>query len=292
MKHTKNGFRRLAVKYAMITLGSALYAAGISMFLDPNRLAPGGVSGMAIIINKLIPAVPTGTWIIIMNIPILLAGMWKLGARFLVSTVYSVAVSSVFMNLLDKWVGALTYEPILACAAGAFLAATGIGIVFRNGATTGGTDVIVKLLRTKFPYISTGGVFLITDGIIVAASGFVFGDIDKALFAGIAVFLHMYILNTVLYGSDEARIVYIISSRDKDIAARLMNELDAGATYLSGTGAYTGDRKNVLMCALRMRSLPQARDIVREEDGDAFMIVTKATGVFGEGFKSHYSDDL
>ena len=89
-----------------------------------------------------------------------------------------------------------------------------------------------------------------------------------------------------------AEIVYIISGRDKDIAARLMNELDAGATYLSGTGAYTGDRKNVLMCALRMRSLPQARDIVREEDGDAFMIVTKATGVFGEGFKSHYSDDL
>jgi len=292
MKHNEKGFRRLAIKYVMITLGSALYAAGISMFLDPNRLAPGGVSGVAIIINKLIPAIPTGTWIIIMNIPILLAGMWKLGVRFLVSTVYSVAVSSLFMNLFDKWVGALTQEPILACVAGAFLAATGIGLVFRNGATTGGTDVIVKLLRTKLPYISTGGVFLITDGIVVAVSGFVFGDIDKALFAGIAVFLQMYILNTVLYGSDEARIVYIISDMDKEIAARFMNELDAGATYLSGTGAYTGDKKTVLMCALRMRSLPQARDIVREEDGDAFMIVTKATGVFGEGFKSHYSDDL
>lgn len=288
----KNEAIRTLKKYTIITLGCLLYAAGVSVFLGPNELAPGGVSGIAIIFNSQFSNIPTGTWVIIFNIPILLAGVWKLGVKFLVPTFYALAVSSVAMTVIEILLPPLTDNLILACAAGSVLVATGIGLVFRGGATTAGTDIVVKLLKLKFPHVSTGAIFLFTDGLICLASGIVFEDIDKALFAGISLFLQMYVLNTVLYGSDEARMVYIISEKEDIIADRLLKEIDAGATYLHGNGAYTGKERRVLMCVLRMRALPQAREIVKQVDSDAFMIVTKATSVFGEGFKSHIEDDL
>lgn len=287
-----NNLSRTLKNYGLITVGSILYAIGVSLFLGPNELASGGVSGVAIIVNSLFGTLPTGTWVVIFNIPIMAAGVWKLGAKILLPTFYALGVSSGVMTLLELFLPPLTENTLLACAGGAVIVSAGIGLVFRGGATTAGTDIIVKLLRLKFPHISTGAIFLFTDGLICLASGIVFGDVDKALFAGIAVFIQMNVLNMVLYGSDEARMVYIISDRDDVIAERLLKEVDAGATFLYGNGAYTGRDRKVLMCALKMRTLPQAREIVRQEDADAFMIVTKATSVFGEGFKSHVEDDL
>lgn len=278
--------------YCLIALGSVLYAAGVALFLDPNNLASGGVSGIAIIVNSVIDFIPTGMWVVIFNVPIMIAGVWKLGAKILLPTFFSLAVSSGAMTLFELLCPSLTENPVLACVGGAVLVASGIGLVFRGGATTAGTDIIVKLLRLKYRHISTGAIFLFTDGLICLASGIVFKNFDSALYAAIAVFIQMFVLNMVLYGSDEARMVYIISERDEIIAARLLKEIDAGATYLYGNGVYTGKDRKVLMCALKMRSVPQAREIIRQEDSDAFVIVTKATNVFGEGFKSHVEDDL
>lgn len=278
--------------YLLITLGSVIYAAGISMFLDPNNLAPGGVSGIAIIINNFIKPLNVGMIIALINIPIMIVGVIKFGVRFLVSSIYAVALSSAFMEVFDRTVGALTDNLFLAAAAGGALQAIGIGLVFRAGATTGGTDIIVRLLRLKFRYMKTGTVFLMIDSVIIAASGIVFKNLDLALYAALSLTVYMTIFNAVLYGGDEARLVYIISSSRDRIAERIMTELDAGATILSGKGAYTGQQREVLMIVLRMRSLPEARDIVRDEDKKAFMIVTKATSVFGEGFKSHDEEEL
>ena len=130
------------------------------------------------------------------------------------------------------------------------------------------------------------------DGVIITASGIVFKDLDIALYAALSLFVYMSLFNSVLYGGDEARLVYIISSKRDRITSRIMTELDAGATILNGKGAYTGQEREVLMAVLRMRSMREARDIVREEDKNAFMIETKATSVFGEGFKSHDDDEL
>ena len=278
--------------YTQVFIGSLLFAAGVSLFLAPNDLASGGVSGMSIIIGHFIESVPIGTWVIIINIPIMIAGVWGLGFKILLPTFAALSVSTIAMNLLEAYVPPVTQNPLLACAAGGVLVSAGIGLVFRGGATTGGTDIIVKLLRLKFPHISTGTIFLFADGAICLASGIIFQDIDKALYAGIALFVQMYVLNMVLYGSDEARMVYIISEKDNMIVDKFLKEIDVGATYLYGCGAYTGKDKKVLMCAMKMRILPQAREIVRKEDPDAFMIVTKATSVFGEGFKSHTEEDL
>ena len=288
----KKTFKERAVDYLMITLGSVIYAAGISLFLDPNNLAPGGVSGIAIILNNFIKPLNVGTIIVLINIPIMIIGVIKFGFRFLFSSIYAVAVSSGAMELFDRTIGGVTDNPLLAAIAGGVLQAIGIGLVFRVGATTGGTDIIVRLLRLKFRYIRTGTIFMLIDGVIITVSGIVFRNLDVALYAALSLIVYMAMFNSVLYGGNQARLVYIISGKREKIAQRIMSELDAGATILEGKGAYTGQEREVLMAVLRMRSLPEARDIVREEDKKAFMIVTKATSVFGEGFKSHDEEEL
>ena len=288
----KKAFKERLIDYIFITVGSLIFAVGVSLFLDPNDLAPGGVSGIAIIINHFWQPVNVGVIIIILNIPIMILGVVKFGFRFLLSSIYAVVVSSAAMEILSRTVGAVTDDRLLAAVAGGALQAVGIGMVFRAGATTGGTDIIVRVLRKKFRYLKTGTLFMFIDGIIIAVSGIVFKDINVALYAALALTVYMTVFNAVLYGGDGARLVYIISPAKDTIANRIMNELDAGATVLDGKGAYTGQKKEVLMVVLRMRSLPEARDIVREEDKGAFMIVTRATSVFGEGFKSHEEEDL
>lgn len=288
----KKTVKERVIDYLVITLGSVIYAAGISMFLDPNNLAPGGVSGIAIILNNFIKPINVGTIIVLINIPIMIIGVIKFGFRFLCSSIYAVAVSSAAMEIFDRTVGSLTSNLLLAAIAGGTLQAVGIGLVFRTGATTGGTDIIVRLLRLKFRYMKTGTIFLMIDGVIIIASGIVFKNLDIALYAALSLTVYMMMFNSVLYGGSEARLIYIISGKRERIAERIMTELDAGATIIEGKGAYTGQDRDVLMIVLRMRSLPEARDIVREEDKNAFMIVTKATSVFGEGFKSHDEEEL
>lgn len=288
----KKSLRKWLPKLLQNTAGSIIFAAGVALFFDPNNLAPGGVSGIAIITNYFFPFLETGSWIMVFNIPILVAGLVVLGFRFLFSTIYSVVISSLAINYIASHFEPLTNDLLLASVAGSVLVSAGIGLVFRAGGTTGGTDVIVKLLRRKFKHLSTGTVFLITDGMVVLASGILFGSIDLSLYAGIALLVSMVVLNMVLYGSDEARTVYIISDRDKEISDRLLTDLDLGVTILHGEGAYTGDRRHVMMCVMKNRALPQAREIVRDTDPKAFVFVTKATAVFGEGFKSHYEGEL
>ncbi|MBQ7700381.1 MAG: YitT family protein [Clostridia bacterium] len=288
----KKSFKKWLLDYILITAGSLIYAVGISLFLDPNDLAPGGVSGIAIIISHFWQPVNVGIIIIILNVPIMIIGVIKFGFRFLLSSIYAVAVSSVAMEILSRTVGAVTDDRLLAAVAGGALQAIGIGMVFRAGATTGGTDIIVRVLRLKFRYLKTGTLFMFIDGVIITVSGIVFKDLNVALYAALALTVYMAVFNAVLYGGDGARLVYIISPAKEKIAERILSELDAGATVLEGKGAYTGQKKEVLMVVLRMRSLPEARDIVREEDAKAFMIVSRATSVFGEGFKSHDEEDL
>ncbi|MDD4164881.1 MAG: YitT family protein [Eubacteriales bacterium] len=276
--------------YALITVSCFIYAVGISLFLDPNRLAPGGVTGIAIIINN-ITDFPTGTLVLIINIPIMVIAVLKLGFKLFVSSIYALIISSFAINLLAPY-GPVTDDLLLASITGAVLVGVSIGLIFRAGATTGGADIIVKLLRLRFKHIKTGRIFMISDGIVVAISGFVFKNINVALYAGISVLIQSFVLDLVLYGTDGARLLYIISDNENDIAERFMKELDVGVTYLQGRGAYTSKNKKVMLCAMRKQLLPRARGIVLQHDENAFMIVTSANQVFGEGFRRHDSIDL
>ena len=275
----RKSVKRRILDYVIITIAAFLYSVAVSFFLDPNSLAPGGVTGIAIILNRL-TGLATGTWLLIINIPILAIGTWKFGLRFIMSTMYCTAMTSLFVNLLAP-IGAVTADPFLAALVGGSLMAVGLGLVFKAGATTGGTDIIVKLLRLKFPHLKTGSLFLITDAIIVTMSAFVFKDIDVALYAGVVVVINSVLLDVVLYGRDGAKLMFIISDKYDAITKRLLEDLDIGATHISGSGAYSGKSKNVIMCVIKKQLSPKAEEIVREEDPASFLIVTGATEIFG-----------
>ena len=181
---------------------------------------------------------------------------------------------------------------ITTSACGSLLTATGIGIIFRTGATTGGFDIIVKLLKLKFKYIKTGALFLALDVIVVLINGITFRNIETAVYAGICVYIESRVINLILYGTDGAGMVYVISDYEDKIADRLMHELDLGVTFLDGYGGYTRAEHKVLMSVARRKSLPAIRHIVLEEDADAFMIVTHASEVMGEGFKRLDKEEL
>ena len=286
----KTGKMKWLKKYTIITVAAFVYAVAVSLFIDPNSMAPGGVTGISVILSRVLP-VSTGSLIMILNIPILAFAIWKFGIKFTVSTIYATALVSVFTNSLAYYPAA-TYDRLLAAIAGGILSAVAIGTIFKVGATTGGMDIIVKALRLRLPHLRTGKIFFIADAVVVTLSGIVFRDIDAALYGAITVSCTSLALDVVLYGRDEAKLLYIISSKPDEITARILKELDIGATLINGRGAYSGDDKQVLMCAVKKTVSPRVESIVREEDADSFMIVTSASEVFGEGYKSYFSERI
>lgn len=283
-------FGRAANKYFMITLASLIFGIGISLFIDPNNLAPGGVSGLSIILSRLIPA-SAGTLFLLLNIPIMILGMWKFGVKFIVSTLFATFMVSFFTNLFTMF-SPLTQDPFMGAVFGGVLVAVGIGLVLRVGATTGGTDIVVKCLKLKKPYLKTGTIFLLIDGVIICIGGIVFQNMESVLYSVISAAVTSKVLDLVLYGNDEAKMIYIISNSPKVIAERILKELDTGVTYLTGTGAYKKEEKQVIFCVVRKQLAYKVEEVVKQEDSRAFMIISNATEIYGEGYKSYFGEKL
>lgn len=275
----------LVKQYVQITFFSILFACSISLFLDPNNLAPGGVTGIAILLNS-VTGVETGTLVFLLNVPILLFGWWKFGGKFIISTVYAIVVVSVATNLLSAF-PPLTRDPLGAALAGAFLTGLSIASIMKVHATTGGVDIIVKLVRKKYPHLKTNNIYLIIDSMIVVLAMLVFGNIEAGIYAGITVLVASYIMDLVLYGRDEASLFLIVTDRSMEVAGRLLDELKVGVTYLNGMGAFTEKEKEIILCATRKIQAPKVEEIVKEVDHNAFLIVTKAKEIYGEGYKSY-----
>lgn len=273
-------------KFWTITIAALVYSIGIGIFLEPNNLAPGGVTGLSIMVNYL-TGISTGVAMFAINIPILWFGYRRLGKKLIYISIYALAVASIAVDLMTELGICVTKIPLLAALFGGALIGWGIGIIFRLGGTTGGTDIAVRLLKLKYRYMKTGAIFLITDVVIVSISAIVFRDIDTALYAGISVMATSMVMNKVLYGSDEAKLIYIISDKNREIVKILLDKIGVGATFLEGRGAYTGNDKEIIMCVIKRQKLPQLEEIVKEIDLNSFMIVTSATEIFSEGYKRH-----
>ncbi|HBD65167.1 MAG TPA: YitT family protein [Clostridiales bacterium] len=290
-----NRMKETLIKFMLITFGALVYAMGIAIFLDPNNLAPGGTTGIAIIINS-ITGLKTGTLVFLINIPILIFGWWKFGIKFILSTMYVTVASSFFMNLMNEYIilkyGVITHDLLLSGAAGGSLMAMGMAVVFRQGATTGGTDIIIRALRQRYKHVRSGTIFIITDAIIVSASAVILRNVEIALYAAITIVISNYVLDLVLYGGDSAKLLYIISNKQEQIAKRILDEIDIGITYLKAEGAYSKSDKKVIMCVCRKYNYTKIREIVREEDIDAFFIVSGANEVFGDGYKSYLTEEI
>ncbi len=278
-------WRRLGKSSLNIALGSVLYAVAISLLLDPNRLAPGGVSGIAIIISHF-SQIPTGMLIIALNVPLMVLGLFKLGLRTMLSTIITTLFSAFLIDILSVF-PPLTQAPLLAAGFGGGLLAAGMVLIFRVESTTGGADIVVRVLRLRFPQLKSGKLFLMFDSVVVAASGLVFGNIDTALYAAVAIIVFSFVFDYLMYGGDSAKLLYVVSARPEAIAQRLLNDMGLGVTYLEGYGAWTSRQKRVIMCALKNQFFPKAHQIILEEDPDAFLIVGQASEIFGEGFKDH-----
>lgn len=277
-------------KILFILVGCFFYAAGIGLFLDPNMLAPGGVVGISVILSHSLGG-DTGTWYFLLNIPIIILGWWKFGGRFIINSFYAIALNSIFTNIFSIF-PAVTNNKLLAAVAGSLLVGSGLGLVLKTGATTGGMDIVIKILRRKYPSIKTSTFFVTIDLIIVAISGFVFRDFNLAMYAFITVALNGKVMGYILYGEDEANLIYIVAEQPEMMLQRILSEMDIGATILSGKGAYSNREKQIIMCVVKKRTTPVLQEIIREEDPNAFLIISSANEIYGEGYKNIALDPL
>lgn len=278
-----------------ITMASLLYAVGVGVFLNPNNLAPGGVSGIAIILKKIFPMLPgVGMLILIINIPIMIVGWKKFGPRFIISTSYALVISSLFIDIIPKMIDAdsVSDNPMLSSIIGGAAFGLAMGLLFRMETTTGGMDIIVKIVRGKYPHLKTGQIYLLLDIVILIASAFAFSNVEVALYAAIAIYVSTLVMDKAIYIGDEATLIYIMSKKRKQIADYMMKELDVGVTFIKSKGAYSNTDGEIIMCVMRKQRLAKVRTALKETDPEAFMIVTSANEVFGEGFKSHFKADI
>ncbi len=269
--------------YVILTAAAVIYAVAISLFLDPNNIAPGGVTGISILVNRF-TKIPTGTVNMMINIPIVLLGLWKFGWRFICSTMYALALITVFINSLATY-GAVTDDLLIAAVIGGALIGVALALVFKAGATTGGIDIIVKVVRTKRRHIKTNILFLAFDSMVILASWMVFQDLTVAFYAGIVVITDSIVMDKILYGSDEAKMIFVICDKPEQVKQRLFGDLDLTATIIPAKGAYTNAPKEMLMIVTRKQVYPKLEEVVKDEDASAFMIVSSASEIFGEGYK-------
>lgn len=273
-------------KYSVITAACAVYALGYACFLSPNRLAPGGISGLAVVLGEFIP-VDKGLIILCLNAPLLIVGAIVFGSHFFFSTIYATVVSSLFISAasyLPAMFLPLTEDLLTAGLAGGVMTAVGMGLIFRHGATTGGTDIIVRLIQRKLPHIKTGAIFMVVDSCIVALSAIVFGNVNLALYAAIALFANTTVFDAVLYGTNSARLLLIITTRPEEIITQATQALDMGITVIDSRGGYTGTENTMLVCAVKKRVFPRVKKLVLTIDPASFIIVSSADEIYGEGF--------
>lgn len=275
-----------------ILFGSAIYAVMVNAFTAPNHIAAGGITGVATMLNYVF-STPIGLVVMIINVPIILWAMVEIGYKLVIKSLISVVLSSVLIDVFSWFVPAYTGNPILVAIFGGVFEGLGLALVFTRGATTGGTDMIARLLGRRFPHLSMGKLMLAIDGIIVVASGFVFGSIENAMYACIVIFVSTSIIDAVLYGTDvgTGKLFFVMSSRVREMGDRVMEELDRGVTYLDSKGGYSKEPGETMLCAVRRYEVFQIQSIIREVDKDAFVIVGDAGEISGEGFKPARSDD-
>lgn len=278
-------FKYSALDYILIALGAVIYAASVAVFTSKNNIAPGGLTGVATILNYLF-SFPIGVMIFAMNIPLFIWAFFENGKGFLIKTIIGTALVSVSIDLLSAVLPVYTGNVMLAAIFGGAASGLGLGIIFSRGGTTGGTDIIANNIHRRFPHISTGKLILATDAIVLTLAALVYGNIESALYAGITIFVSAKVIDAVTYGTSRGngKLLFIISDEADRISQEIIEKLGRGVTLLNGEGAYTGKDKRVIMCAARPQQVVKITKGVKIIDPNAFLVVTTANSIMGEGF--------
>lgn len=281
----------LVAQYGMITLGCALYAVGFNWCFEPNHLSVGGFTGIAQIIHFLLPRLPIGVLVVVLNLPLFVLSWKRTGKMWLIPTLYATVVSSVMIDLLSQVYRFRAMEPMLAAVYGGVTVGVSCGLLLRQNATTGGTELAARLLKRRFAGLSIGTLCLTIDCIVVVAYAAVFRDLTQALYAVVALYIISKAMDQVVYGGSRAKMALIISEQYRQITQRLL-ALDRGVTLLDGRGGFSGREKQVVLCAFSRGQIMRVKAIVKEADPDAFIIVCDAHEILGEGFGVNTPDGL
>lgn len=268
-----------------------LNGISVAMFTAPNRIAPGGVTGIATIINFLF-GLPIGTGAMLINIPLLLVAYKILGRRFTLLTLKSTFIMSLFIDLCAMFLPPYQGNLLLAAMFGGATGGIGLGLVFMRGSTTGGTDILCRLAKLKFPHMPFGKVLLVLDGFVIVAAAVVYQNIESALYALVTILASSKMIDMILYGLDKGKVVYVVSACNREIAKAIIEEMDRSATLLKSVGAYSQKDQEMLMCAVRDDQYPLLKKIVLQIDKNAFMIVADAGEILGEGWRGIDSEKI
>ncbi len=273
--------------YTIITFGAALYALSVSVFTAPNNIAPGGLTGIATMLNYLF-SVPIGVFILIMNAPLFVLGFRVMGRRFAVKTIVATALASGFIDLIAPFVYAFRGDTALACIYGGALNGLGLALIFSRGGSTGGSDIIAAVIHRRLPQFSIGHVILAFDTIVITISAVVYNSFENALYAAAAIFVSSRVIDAVIYGvsRNNGKLMMIITEKGSEILAGLLNGVFRGVTVVDAFGGYSGKSKKMLLCALRPNQVFKAKNIVKSFDKNAFIIVANASEVSGTGFRN------
>lgn len=282
MKKNNSG---LALDVLFWMAGALIYATAVTLFIEPNDISPGGFTGIATVLHRLI-GISSGTILFFLNIPLIIVQYKKFGGGFIVKTAAATFFVSFFLNITEAVLPPIKIEGILAAVFGGILSGFGLSLVFLRGATTGGVDVIAKMINQKHPHISMGRIILFSDFLVVGFSTLVYGNIESALYSLITIYSTSRVIDIVLYGSDKGKMVLAITEKSQEISKLILKDLSRGVTLLKATGAYTKRDKSVLLCAVRIHEVGKLHKIILQQDPNAFILVTDVGEIIGEGFKA------
>ncbi len=275
----------------LIALGCALFSLGFDLFLQPNQINVGGVSGIGQLLTHLTGFGSVALWSVLINVPLFLVSIRGVGKKFFVGSLCGMLLSNLFLSLFERIPAPVT-EPLLATLYGGLLTGLGLGLVFVAGASTGGVDIVARLLRPSFPNFPIGRIMLAIDIVTVTLTGVVFGDINKALYSAVTLYVCSMVLDGVVYGLDYSVVALVISDQHQTICQEITSKLDRGITILRGQGYYSGQDKRVILCAIKKRQAAELKELVMGIDPAAFVILQEAHQVVGEGFKRYSKNDL
>ena len=277
--------------FLRIIAGSALFALGFDLFLSPNDLNAGGLSGLAQILVQVLGFGTVGIVTALLNLPLFALGGMKIGKRFFWGSLAGMLVLTGSIELFELLPVPQT-DPLLASLYGGVLCGIGLGMVFAAGASTGGSDIIVRLLKMKMQHVPIGTINICFDFAVAALTGLAFGDMSRALYSGVAIFVTGQVIDAVVYRFDYSKAVLIISENHEAIAKVIMEDLDRGATYLHGEGSYSHKERKVIFTVVKKQQIAELKRLVVEIDPDAFIVVQEAHQVLGEGFGRYSKDSL
>jgi len=287
----KHSFKSLLRSAFFILIGSAVFALSFNIFLQPAHINAGGVSGIGQLLSSLTGFGSVALWSLLLNIPLFLAGLRCIGRGFFLGSLAGMLLSSLFLSLSES-MPVPELEPLMRAVFGGAGTGAGLGLVFLAGASTGGSDIAARLLRPALPELPIGRLMLIIDIAVVSLTGLVFGDVSRALYSAVCLYVCSIVIDSIIYGFDYSNMAIIVSDRYEEIGKAINSRLDRGVTVLEGRGFYTGSRKNVLLSAMKKRQAAELKALVSEIDPDAFIILSDAHQVLGDGFKRYNKTEL